>query len=190
MAAANLLAGPIATGIDPDPLLHEVRDRRIGAVKITQALQKQVQNRIIAPQFGFEFEQSLVPIASFGIFGKAAVGPNLAIVEQARDREFHRDPGTILATEVGFQAGLDRLAAGDPLAALKEHGHVFGRVEVQRGASEEDVERIPGQTAERGIAEEDVPLLVDDIDGITEGVQQGLPEGVGPRPLGQECPQY
>ncbi|KQS04829.1 monooxygenase [Sphingomonas sp. Leaf357] len=49
VATANLLAGPIAAGRDPDPLLHKVRDRRIGAVRITQGLQKLVQNRIIAP---------------------------------------------------------------------------------------------------------------------------------------------
>ncbi|MBV9842234.1 MAG: FAD-dependent oxidoreductase [Sphingomonadaceae bacterium] len=49
VATANLLAGPMAAGEDPDPLLHRVRDRRIGAVRITQAMQKLVQDDVIAP---------------------------------------------------------------------------------------------------------------------------------------------
>jgi 2-polyprenyl-6-methoxyphenol hydroxylase-like FAD-dependent oxidoreductase len=49
VAAANFLAGPMAAGRDPDPLLHKVFDRRIRAVKQTQGLQKLVQDNIIAP---------------------------------------------------------------------------------------------------------------------------------------------
>lgn len=49
VAAANLLAGPMAAGEDPDPLLHKVHDRRIRAVKLTQGMQKLVQDAIIAP---------------------------------------------------------------------------------------------------------------------------------------------
>ena len=49
VAAANLLAAPMAAGDDPDPLLHKVRDRRIRAVKLTQGMQKLAQNAIIAP---------------------------------------------------------------------------------------------------------------------------------------------
>lgn len=49
VAAANILAGPMAAGEDPDPLLHKVHDRRIRAVKLTQGMQKMVQDTIIAP---------------------------------------------------------------------------------------------------------------------------------------------
>ncbi|GAA0301727.1 FAD-dependent oxidoreductase [Sphingomonas oligophenolica] len=49
VAAANLLAGPMAAGTDPDPLLHKVHDRRIRAVKLTQGMQKLVQDNIVEP---------------------------------------------------------------------------------------------------------------------------------------------
>jgi len=49
VAAANILAAPMAAGNDPDPLLHLVHDRRIRAVKLTQGMQKMVQDSIIAP---------------------------------------------------------------------------------------------------------------------------------------------
>ena len=39
----------MAAGDDPDPLLHKVYDRRIRAVKLTQGMQKMVQDSIIAP---------------------------------------------------------------------------------------------------------------------------------------------
>ncbi|WP_066819754.1 FAD-dependent oxidoreductase [Sphingomonas mali] len=49
VAAANILAAPMAAGEDPDPLLHKVYDRRIRAVKLTQGMQRMVQDTIIAP---------------------------------------------------------------------------------------------------------------------------------------------
>ena len=49
VATANLLAAPMATGADPDPLLHTVRDRRIGAVRLTQGMQRLMQDNVIAP---------------------------------------------------------------------------------------------------------------------------------------------
>ncbi|HEX7930386.1 MAG TPA: FAD-dependent monooxygenase, partial [Sphingomicrobium sp.] len=49
VATANLLAAPMAAGDDPDPLLHKVYDRRIRAVKLTQGMQRMVQDTIIAP---------------------------------------------------------------------------------------------------------------------------------------------
>lgn len=64
VAAANLLAGPMAAGGDPDPLPHKVRDRRIGAVKLTQGLQKLVQNRIIAPVLGATAPMERPPLAA------------------------------------------------------------------------------------------------------------------------------
>ena len=48
VAAANILAGAMASGADPDPLLGRVQKRRLPAVRLTQAFQKAVQNRIIS----------------------------------------------------------------------------------------------------------------------------------------------
>ena len=49
VATANLLAGPMAAGEDVDPLLHRVSARRMRAVKLTQGLQKLIQDTVIAP---------------------------------------------------------------------------------------------------------------------------------------------
>jgi 2-polyprenyl-6-methoxyphenol hydroxylase-like FAD-dependent oxidoreductase len=49
VAAANVLAGPMVRGEDPDPLLAKVEKRRLPAVRLTQWAQKAVQQRIIAP---------------------------------------------------------------------------------------------------------------------------------------------
>jgi 2-polyprenyl-6-methoxyphenol hydroxylase-like FAD-dependent oxidoreductase len=49
VAAANIIAAPMIAGDDPDPLLHKVYDRRIRAVKLTQGMQRMVQDTIIAP---------------------------------------------------------------------------------------------------------------------------------------------
>ncbi len=49
VAAANALAGPMACGEDPDPLLHKVEDRRLWPTRMTQGMQKAIQDRIIAP---------------------------------------------------------------------------------------------------------------------------------------------
>ena len=49
VAAANILAGPMARGEDPDPLLARVQRRRSLAVRVTQAFQNAAQKRIISP---------------------------------------------------------------------------------------------------------------------------------------------
>ena len=49
VAAANILAGPMAAGEDPDPLLAKVQARRLPAVRLTQRVQKIAQDRIISP---------------------------------------------------------------------------------------------------------------------------------------------
>jgi 2-polyprenyl-6-methoxyphenol hydroxylase-like FAD-dependent oxidoreductase len=49
VAAANILAGPMARGEDPDPLLERVQQRRLPAVRVIQAFQKAAQDRIISP---------------------------------------------------------------------------------------------------------------------------------------------
>jgi len=49
VAAANVLAAPLARGEDPDPLLGEVQARRWRAVRWMQAMQKFAQDRVIEP---------------------------------------------------------------------------------------------------------------------------------------------
>jgi 2-polyprenyl-6-methoxyphenol hydroxylase-like FAD-dependent oxidoreductase len=49
VAAANILAGPMADGAYPDPLLPLVEKRRLPAVKLVQAFQAATQRRIVAP---------------------------------------------------------------------------------------------------------------------------------------------
>ncbi|MDQ2878344.1 MAG: FAD-dependent oxidoreductase [Pseudomonadota bacterium] len=63
VASANLLAGPMAAGDDPDPLLHKVYDRRIGAVKLTQRMQKLVQDAIVVPLLTSEEPMDGPPLA-------------------------------------------------------------------------------------------------------------------------------
>lgn len=48
VAAANILAGPMREGRDPDPLLEKVEQRRLLPVRLTQGMQKAVQERIIS----------------------------------------------------------------------------------------------------------------------------------------------
>ncbi|MGC1270844.1 MAG: FAD-dependent oxidoreductase [Croceibacterium sp.] len=47
VAAANVLAGPLARGAEADPLLHRVQDRRLWPTRVIQAGQKAVQDRVI-----------------------------------------------------------------------------------------------------------------------------------------------
>jgi len=49
VATANILAGPMKSGQDPDPLLQQVYARRIKPVRRMQALQKLAQDKAIAP---------------------------------------------------------------------------------------------------------------------------------------------
>ncbi len=48
VAAANVLAGPMAAGQDPDPLLHKVQRRRLWPTRVIQAGQRLIQERIIS----------------------------------------------------------------------------------------------------------------------------------------------
>ena len=52
VAAANILAAPIAAGEAADPLLERVQHRRMFPTRITQGMQKAVQDRVIAPLLG------------------------------------------------------------------------------------------------------------------------------------------
>jgi 2-polyprenyl-6-methoxyphenol hydroxylase-like FAD-dependent oxidoreductase len=47
VAAANILAGPLARGEDPDPLLPEVQGRREFPTRVIQAGQRAAQNNVI-----------------------------------------------------------------------------------------------------------------------------------------------
>jgi 2-polyprenyl-6-methoxyphenol hydroxylase-like FAD-dependent oxidoreductase len=47
VAAANILAAPIAAGADPDPLLGRVRTRRLPAVRTIQAMQRVIHKNVI-----------------------------------------------------------------------------------------------------------------------------------------------
>ena len=47
VAAANILAGPLAGGEDVDPLLHKVQDRRLFPTRVIQGAQKLAQDKII-----------------------------------------------------------------------------------------------------------------------------------------------
>jgi 2-polyprenyl-6-methoxyphenol hydroxylase-like FAD-dependent oxidoreductase len=49
VTAANVLAGPMGAGTDPDSLLEQVYSRRIKPVRRMQAMQKLAQDRVIAP---------------------------------------------------------------------------------------------------------------------------------------------
>jgi 2-polyprenyl-6-methoxyphenol hydroxylase-like FAD-dependent oxidoreductase len=49
VAAANLLAAPLARGDDPDPLLPRLQARRMRPVQLTQGVQKLIQDNMIAP---------------------------------------------------------------------------------------------------------------------------------------------
>jgi 2-polyprenyl-6-methoxyphenol hydroxylase-like FAD-dependent oxidoreductase len=49
VATANALAGPMAAGADPDPLLESVERRRKWPTRVTQEAQRLVQDRMIAP---------------------------------------------------------------------------------------------------------------------------------------------
>ncbi|MGF1622305.1 MAG: FAD-dependent oxidoreductase [Rhodomicrobiaceae bacterium] len=63
VAAANILAGPLAEGVLDDELLEQVRRRRLWPAKATQFLQVQVQNRIIAPILGENAAPPKPPLA-------------------------------------------------------------------------------------------------------------------------------
>lgn len=52
VAAANALAGPLARGADPDPLLGRVQERRLLPTRLIQAGQKAVQDRVIGRVLG------------------------------------------------------------------------------------------------------------------------------------------
>ena len=49
VAAANILAGPLARGQEVDPLLHKVQERRMFPTRVIQGMQKTIHDRILTP---------------------------------------------------------------------------------------------------------------------------------------------
>jgi 2-polyprenyl-6-methoxyphenol hydroxylase-like FAD-dependent oxidoreductase len=49
VAAANILAAPLAAGRDVDPLLKKVQERRLFPTRVVQAVQKAVHDRVLTP---------------------------------------------------------------------------------------------------------------------------------------------
>ncbi len=49
VATANILAGPMRSGADPDRLLHKVQQRRMFPTRLVQAAQRAAHDRIIRP---------------------------------------------------------------------------------------------------------------------------------------------
>src|SRR3546814_21102550 len=61
VAAANLLAAPLAAGVDPDPLLAKVQERRWKPTTRMQGLQRFAHRNIIEPMLRGEITR--VPLA-------------------------------------------------------------------------------------------------------------------------------
>ncbi len=61
VAAANMLAAPLAAGENVDPLLDGVRERRLFPVRLVQRLQRAVHDRILAPTIRREAVLDRVP---------------------------------------------------------------------------------------------------------------------------------
>ncbi|MGN6374961.1 MAG: FAD-dependent monooxygenase, partial [Sphingomonas sp.] len=49
VASANILAAAMRAGEAVDPLLHKVQDRRMLPTRLTQQMQKLIQDRVVAP---------------------------------------------------------------------------------------------------------------------------------------------
>jgi len=63
VAAANILAGAMAAGDDPDPLLARVQGRRMLATRIVQRLQRLAHDRIITPLLSARPAAAAPPLA-------------------------------------------------------------------------------------------------------------------------------
>jgi 2-polyprenyl-6-methoxyphenol hydroxylase-like FAD-dependent oxidoreductase len=64
VAAANILAGPLAEGRLDDGTLEQVRRRRLWPARVTQFLQVQIQNRVITPILS---DDAVVPKPPFAL---------------------------------------------------------------------------------------------------------------------------
>lgn len=66
VAAANVLAGPMAAGSDPDPLLARVQARRMLPVRIVQAIQRTVHRTVIRAALGGTITRAPWPVRLLG----------------------------------------------------------------------------------------------------------------------------
>ncbi|HEY7808767.1 MAG TPA: FAD-dependent oxidoreductase [Allosphingosinicella sp.] len=62
VAAVNILAGPMASGAEPDPLLAKVQKRRLPAVRLVQAFQAAAQRGIVVPVLRREAGEVKAPL--------------------------------------------------------------------------------------------------------------------------------
>lgn len=67
VAAANTLAGPLAAGHDPDPLLARVQARRELPVQLTQAMQRLAHWRVIAPALAGQLGRAPLPLRALAV---------------------------------------------------------------------------------------------------------------------------
>ena len=66
VAAANILAGPMARGADVEPLLAKVQARREFAVKVIQAIQRTVHHTVIRAALAGTVQQAPLPVRVLG----------------------------------------------------------------------------------------------------------------------------
>jgi 2-polyprenyl-6-methoxyphenol hydroxylase-like FAD-dependent oxidoreductase len=63
VAAANILAGPLARGAEVDPLLRKVQERRAFPTRVIQRVQKAVHDRVLTPLVVRKAVLTKVPLA-------------------------------------------------------------------------------------------------------------------------------
>jgi 2-polyprenyl-6-methoxyphenol hydroxylase-like FAD-dependent oxidoreductase len=66
VAAANILAGPMARGEDPDPLLAKVQQRRMFPVKVIQGIQRTVHRTVIRAALNGTVSKAPWPVRLLG----------------------------------------------------------------------------------------------------------------------------
>jgi 2-polyprenyl-6-methoxyphenol hydroxylase-like FAD-dependent oxidoreductase len=69
VAAANILAGPLAHGEDVDPLLKKVQERRVFPTRVVQVAQRFVHNRVLTPLVLRQAKLDKVPFV-LGLFDR------------------------------------------------------------------------------------------------------------------------
>ncbi|HWI76427.1 MAG TPA: FAD-dependent monooxygenase, partial [Sphingomicrobium sp.] len=104
VAAANILAGPLAHGEDVDPLLKHVQKRRMLPTRIVQAAQKAVHDRVLTPLVVRKAVLDKVPLA-LRLFQRFPVLRRIParLIGLGVRREHIRSPDAGLRTET--QAG-------------------------------------------------------------------------------------
>jgi 2-polyprenyl-6-methoxyphenol hydroxylase-like FAD-dependent oxidoreductase len=66
VAAANMLAGPLASGVDVDPLLAKVQVRRMLPVRVVQALQAAAHRSVLTPALAGGLTRAPWPVRLLG----------------------------------------------------------------------------------------------------------------------------